>query len=467
MPEPESRRAFLRRAAFGAGGMLLAACTANGGGRVPITLRPAASPPPPLPAVDPLNDPVARIDTRWPIKRVVYLMLENRSFDNMFGAFPGANGAGAGAFEGKEILLRRCPEWLPEDLPHDHGAAVASVNGGRMDHFAFPEISPASAAFAYSRLHRSDVPNYWRWAEEFVLCDNFFASVLGPSHPNHLFFVAGQSGGTFDNPENARPVPVPEGGRSKSWGCDSPEDVYIYVRHEDGSLTTRRPCFRFTTVGDQLTNEGIPWAYYAANRNQQGYIWSVFNSFDSVFETDLWDRHIRPVDNLLADIDAGALPAVTWITPRFELSDHPPWSSSHAHNWVTAVVNGIMRSHMWDHTAIFVTWDEWGGFYDHVPPPQIDQVGLGIRVPMLVVSPYAKRGYVDHELGEFSSPLRFIQDNWGLRHHTQRIRKTHNFAHVFDFRRKPRDPDIRPKVEATGRAFVHPETFRGWPPEFR
>jgi phospholipase C len=418
--------------------------------------------------IDPGRADLAGIDTRWPIKRVVYLMLENRSFDHIFGRFPGANGTITGNHLGTEVRLGRCPQWLPGDLPHSFQVALESVNGGRMDNFALPHHSRVSPAFAYSQLDRGDVPNYWHWAGEYALCDNFFASVLGPSYPNHLFFVAGQSGNTFDNPEDIDELPLPGGGTYKSWGCDSAAGTFVRVREADGSIIERRPCFSFRTVGDQLEEAGIPWGYYASLPHQPGYFWSAYNSFPHMLASDRWGEHVRPVDLLLEHVRLGALPSVTWVTPRYELSDHPPWSSSHAHNWVTDVVNAVMTSPMWAHTALFITWDEWGGFYDHVPPPQIDHLGLGIRVPMLVVSPYASRGYVDHAVGEFSSPLKFIQDNWGLPHHTERISRTHNFAHVFDFKRKPRPPDPRPKKsDAIGRPFARVRDDPSWPPEFR
>ena len=169
------------------------------------------------------------------------------------------------------------------------------------------------------------------------------------------------------------------------------------------------------TVGHQLSKRDIDWAFYSADPYQAGYIWQAYASIDDIFhDREMWDEHIWPVDDLMRDIEANALPPVTWITPRFQLSDHPPFSTKHAHNWVTDIVNGIMRSEMWDRTAIFITWDEWGGLYDHVAPPKIDGVDLGFRVPMMVISPYAKRGYIDDAFGEFTAPLRFISDNWGL-----------------------------------------------------
>jgi phospholipase C len=175
---------------------------------------------------------------------------------------------------------------------------------------------------------------------------------------------------------------------------------------------------------------------------------------------------VRPVDRLLRDIRAGSLPAVTWITPRFQLSDHPPYSSAWAHNWVTDIVGEIMRGDLWEHTAIFVTWDEWGGFYDPVPPPKVDEVGLGFRVPLLTISPYTVRGIVDDEIGEFSTPLRFISDNWGLDPLTPRIRKTHNMEHLFDFANGPRSPVVPTSKAATylESPFENPDpSYPHWP----
>ncbi len=197
---------------------------------------------------------------------------------------------------------------------------------------------------------------------------------------------------------------------------------------------------------------------------QTGYFWNAYNGIGPIFHTDQWHLHTRPVDNLVKDIQANNLPAVTWVDPRFELSDHPPVSSGFTHNWVTDVVNALMKSDMWEHTALFVTWDEWGGFYDSVMPPEVDDIGLGFRVPLLTISPYTRRGLIDDELGEFSTPLRFISDNWGLDHLTPRIAKTHDMSHIFDFKAKPRPPQPSSKRAPTyGSPWVFPTDYPGWP----
>jgi phospholipase C len=446
-----SRREFLSRSAVVTGGLALASCT--GRSHVPV-IRPTMA-----------GKQVAGVDTRWPIKRVVYLMLENRSFNGIFGRHPLAeSGTTTGVKFGKEIPLTHCPDWLPGDLPHDRWSALLSLNDGAMDGFAIGQFGDL---YAYSQFDRADVPNYWHWAEEFVMCENFYASMMGPSYPNHLFMVAGTGGGAIDNPEGIKVRR--DGPRNfKSWGCDAyGDDVYVLVQDDVGNVAKHDTCFTFRTVGEQLSEQDIDWAYYSADPHQSGYFWNAYTAIEQVFHSELWDEHVWPVDHLVADIEAESLPSVTWITPRFQLSDHPPFSTVFSHNWVTRVVNAIMESSMWEHTAIFITWDEWGGMYDPVAPPKLDGHWLGFRVPMLVISPYARRGYVDRlqdPLGDFVSPIRFVADNWGLPYLTRRYEQVHNFEHVFDFARKPRPPDPQPRNPNTfGTWKDFPDHFPEWP----
>lgn len=440
---PISRRRFLERSAYAVAGGVLFSCT---GGRV----------------VRSVDDPTQAADTRWPIKRVVYVMLENRSFNNLFGRFPGSTGTTLGVNAGREVPLGDCPDWLPGDLPHDRAAHLLHTNGGRMDGFASGMFGDP---WAYTQFREQQVPAYWHWAREYALSDRFFASMAGPSYPNHFFFVAGQAGGALDNPENIKVRRQKGGGVFKSWGCDAVgDDVFVLVKDDRGNLAKHSTCFTFKTVGEQLTDIGVDWAYYSAPPGVTGYFWNAFNGIGNVFHTHLWHEHIRSTERLMRDIEAERLPAVTWVTPRFELSDHPPASTSFAHNWIAGIINALMRSAMWESTAVFLTWDEWGGFYDPVEPPVVDDLGLGIRVPLLTISPYARRGVIDDEVGEFSTPLRFIADNWGLDHLTPRIAKTHNMEHVFDFSRGPREPSFATREAQTYGTFTDfPAEYPGWP----
>ncbi|MEX0992030.1 MAG: alkaline phosphatase family protein [Actinomycetota bacterium] len=405
----------------------------------------------------------ASLETSTPIKHVVFLVKENRSFDNLFGLYPGADGTTTGRMDGRIIPLRQCvKQRIDRDLLHDYPMALKSWNEGKMDGFACKVdehgcvIDPYKEREAYAEAQEADIPNYWHMAENYSLADNFFASAMGPSFPNHLMSIAASSAGTHDNPET---TPDKEAlsrraslGLAKTWGCDSPKGTKVireWVSPEGPTETAKVfPCFNIPTEGDLLTEKDIPWAYYSATPQESGYLWNAFSAIEKYRRDPFrWEKHIFPVDQVLSDIREDRLPPVTWITPRFEFSDHPDDNLCDGENFSTAVVNEIMSSPMWKDTAIFLTWDDWGGFYDHVAPEQIDPFGFGFRVPLIVISPYSKEGFIDHREGEFSSVLRFIEDNWGLRQLTERDTRANNLSQHFDFSQEPRAPDPMPLRE--------------------
>ena len=448
MTTPEPSRALRRAAALLCFGLAAAACD----GSVPATQgssSPAASP---SPSVITTGRPgvfdASALDTEFPIKHVVFLIKENRTFDKLFGTFPGADGVSVGMDRGTpRPLVRGTDGRTSSDIPHCYTCALAAWNGGAMDGFDQGE----GGDWAYTQLHQEQLPNYWHWAQRFVLFDHFFASAQGPSFPNHLYSIAATSGGAHDNP---RRIPGVTHG-SNTFGCDAPPEQLVEVVDSEGRIKRVSPCFDFRTEGDLLARADIPWAYYAAREDQKGYIWSAYSAIRRYREDPArWSRFIHPVDRVLRDVDEGRLAPITWITPRFELSEHPEFSFCHGENWSTQVIDAIMRSPLWKDTAIFLTWDDYGGFYDHVPPPQVDDFGFGIRVPMLLISPYARTGHVSHELGEFSSVLRFIEDNWGLRQLTRRDRAATPMLSAFDFDQEPRPPDPLPlRTDCTGSKF--------------
>jgi len=446
--------------------LVAAACVEEGSpSRSPSTLAAASSgdgrPPDPAcvtgpvrpvsipsaaPGLRPQTVDVSAFETKWPIKHVVFIMKENRSFDQLFGLFPGADGATTGMQGDKRVDLRQCiPQRLPGDLKHDYQIALRSYNDGKMDGFG---VSHLAKYYAYSEAAQSDIPNYWRWAQDFTLGDNFFASAMGPSYPNHMFSITAQSAGTHDNPLQdklgASYLRRASKGLAKTWGCELPHDAYVLVESAAGDTTKEFPCFDVKTLGDSLNANGIPWASYAATEQQEGYIWNVYGYIRHIRFTPQWQKHVFPVRQLVADINDNRLPPVTWVTPEFWLSDHPDVNLCNSENWSTTVINAIMESPMWKNTAIFLTWDDWGGFYDHVAPKQIDRFGLGFRVPMIVISPYAKQGYIDHQREEFSSVLSFIETNWGVPPLTERDRSSGNLSEAFDFTQPPRAPDPLP-----------------------
>jgi phospholipase C len=358
--------------------------------------------------------------------------------------------------QGEARTLAPAVDRLDMDIRHCYDCALQAWNEGKMDGFA--TVSETADEFAYTQFQPGDLPNYWHWASSYVLGDNFFASAQGPSFPNHLYTIAAQSGGTHENVyQDIDELRERHGdtGLFKAWGCDSMGEAYAVVVDSEGVKKKVPPCFDFLTEGDLLTGARIPWAYYAATQYQNGYLWSAYDAIRHVRENEAsWQQHMFPVDSFAEHARAGLLPPVTWVTPRFELSEHPEYSMCHGENWTTEIVNAVMQSPEWDSTAIFITWDDYGGFYDHVPPPQVDDFGFGIRVPLLVISPYAKRGFVTHEIGEFSSVLRFIEDNWGLTQLTHRDRGATPLLSAFDFGQAPRPPDPLPlRTDCVGPKF--------------
>ena len=457
-------------------GMVAAACTAVATAQE----GPSASPPvvtdgapgsvdpetgqglfaPPDPVSAPLPPAVDadEHETATPIKHVVFLIMENRSYDNVFGAYPQGDGAAFGMDGDTRRPLTRSELQRAHDLPHCYNCNLASIADGDMDGF---NQSDAADEYAYTRFERDQVRAYWNWAERYAMGDKFFASAVGPSFPNHLYTIAATSGGALDN--SWQPVPnlsaMQQLGYAKSWGCDIAEGGYVEVVDPEGYLVKVHPCFDFQTEGDLLNAAGIPWAYYAATNTQLGYIWSAYAAVDRYRnDPELWGAHIRPIDDVIRDARKDRLPPVTWITPRFELSQHPEYNFCWGQNWSIELVNAIMGSEAWDDTLIVLTWDDFGGFYDHVPPVPLDDFGLGVRVPAMFISPYAKEGFVDPTMYEFSSVLRFIEDNWGLTQLTRRDRIADNLTNALDFDQEPLAPAPQPlRTDCHGPIWDPPE----------
>jgi phospholipase C len=424
----------------------------------PSSPSPVADPSAPARAVD-----ASAFETRWPVKHVVFLIKENRSFDHLYGDFPGVNGATTAMDHGTERpLTPGVDQRQPEDVEHCHKCQVQALNGGRMDGF---NISPEADRFAFTQMLPEQIPAYWELAERFTLSDDFYASALGASFPNHLFTIAATSGGTLDNPKPQGQGTLEErleAGYAKTWGCDM-EDGLVEIVDAEGEVEKIPPCFDFLTEGDLLNDAGIPWTYYGATNTQYGYIFTAYSAIRRYREhPERWARFIRPVDRVVGDIEAGLLPPVTWITPRGELSDHPGSGNSfcHGQNWTAEVINAIMASPMWEDTVIFLTWDDYGGFYDHVAPVELDPFGLGIRVPLITISPWSRAGTIDSRQGEFSSVLRFIEDNWGLTQLTERDRIANNLAYNLDFSQEPLPSDPLPiRDDCEGPAFEGPDNL--------
>jgi phospholipase C len=378
------------------------------------------SPPPPPPSID-------------VIQHIVFIIKENRSFDNYFGTFPGADGATSGTIStGQTIPLGHSPDLMTRDPCHGWGCAIQAIDGGKMDKFDLIGLCNVNGDYlCYTQLRQQDIPNYFAYASNFVLADHTFSSLHGPSFPNHLYTVAAQSGGAKDNPS-----------QGNVWGCDSDSGATVPVLGSDGTTTLEFPCFDFETLADSLENASITWKYYAPSQGQPGYIWSILDAIKHIRESSLWTDDVVPYTQFASDAQNGQLPAVSWLVTSPELSEHPQASSCKGENWTVQQLNAIMQGPDWNSTAVFLTWDDFGGLYDHVPPPSVDALGLGPRVPLLIISPFARKGYISHTTYEFSSFLRFTELRYGLSALASRDAQANDMTDSFDFSQQPLPPLI-------------------------
>jgi phospholipase C len=415
---------------------------------------------------------------RLPIKHIIFLVKENRTFDNYFGKFPNANGATSGQIStGQTIKLGPLIDRSTPDISHAWQAALTAYNDGKMDSFDLikpgGEVLDNGIPHAYQQASESDIPNYWALARAFGLSDNFFSSLRGPSFPNHLYSIAAQSGGVVDNPGAAQAAnpPAPTVGPCTSvtdcpksgeaglepedipsldqttgvWGCDARPRVKVRVIDQEGDIEEIYPCLDFPTLGDELSAAKVSWKMYAPNvgmedggfQGSAGYIWTVYDAIRHVRDSPAWKQHIVTTDQFVTDAEAGKLPAVSWISTPSKVSEHPPASVCEGENWTMSLLHALASGPNWADSAMFITWDDFGGFYDHVAPKNVDRYGLGFRVPLIVVSPFAKAGFIDHTQAEFSSVLRFIEEDFGVQSLTDRDKNTSDMTQFFDFSQAP------------------------------
>ncbi len=367
------------------------------------------------------------------LQHFVFIVKENRSFDNYFGTFPGANGATTGMIStGQVIPLGHTPDQLPRDFCHSWGCTLADVDNGRMDKFDVSATDPAKLCnlngdyLCYSQLTSVDIPNYFAYASAFTLADNTFSSIHATSTPNHFYTVAAQSGGAF----------------AQSSGvllCDGNIGATITVIDSLGHVTKPFPCFDFATLVDSLEAAGISWKFYSPSKTN----FNPLDGINHIRNTALWNK-VVPDTQFVTDAQTGQLPAVSWMVSAGPYSEHPAWSSCQGENWSVEQLNAAMQGPDWNSTAVFLTWDDFDGLYDHVPPPQVDQFGLGPRVPLIIISPYAKPKHISHTQYEFSSFLTLVEERYNLASLTDRDASANDMLDAFDFNQQPLPPLILP-----------------------
>jgi phospholipase C len=228
-------------------------------------------------------------------------------------------------------------------------------------------------------------------------------------------------------------------------GCDAPTGSYVIEIHSDGSRVKAFPCFNFQTLGDLLTSAGVSWNYYAPGQDQSGYEFSSYDAVKHIRETQQWQRHVVDYTRFLKDAASGSLPTVSWLVQPDADSDHPGASMYVGENWTVQQINAIMNNKsLWNSTAIFLTWDDYGGLYDHVVPPAgpNPQLEYGLRTPLIVISPYAKPQFVDHTVYNFVSMVKFAETLLNLPSLGGLDKLANNMYNIFNFKQKPLPPLI-------------------------
>jgi len=370
-----------------------------------------------------------------PIQHVVILYKENRSFDHYFGQFPGANGA-------TSCHLKNYPDQpmapatytnLGHDLCHSWDCSHYDIDQGKMDRFWLPGQT-VQASMVCSQFSASTIPNYWAMATHFALSDNFFSTLSGPSFPNHLMSIeADDDDAVIGNPQPNGATGPGAGVDNGVWGCGAVSSATVATL---GPGYTKRlpvfPCFEHATIFDRLDGAGLSWRYYSPAKGAGGYGWNATQAICHLYTANLTGQVGSPETQFVSDVAAGKLAAVTYIV-QGATSEHPPDNVCKGENWSVQVVNALAHSPFWDSTVVFIAWDDFGGFYDHVPPPNIDFWGDGMRVPLIILGGAVKPGAISHQARHFDSLLAFIEYNWGLAPLGVRDQYPDDFSDVLDF----------------------------------
>jgi phospholipase C len=383
------------------------------------------------------------------IQHVVIILQENRTVDNLFNGFPGADTVLSGMSHGKSVPLQPVTLEQGSGLDNSHVGWWQDWDGGAMDGFAHSAPSYPDPSLAYGYVPRSESGPYWALAQAYAFGDHMFQPNTGPSFPSHQYLIAGQSANADENP-SGRP-----------WGCDAPQSVTVSLIGPNGTnLPGVYPCFSYKTIADTLDSKHISWRYYEpaedANSPDDGFDFAAFEAVKQIRKGSDWSKDVvSPETKILTDIKNGNLAQVTWVVPGFAFSDHPGYgATAEGPDWVADIVNTIGASQYWNSTAIFVTWDDFGGWYDHVAPPTVDSMGLGFRVPLIIISPYAKHGYVSKNTHEFAGFLRYIENVFNLPGLGTRDSTTDDFSDCFDYSQSPQ-PYTQIPVTFTPSFFIH------------
>jgi phospholipase C len=369
---------------------------------------------------------VPRHEARTPIKHLITILQENHTYDNYFGTYPRGDGLPPNVCVPIDPSRpgRQCVrpfhigdnEIVSRDLDHSTATFGLQYDHGKLDGFIRAlDSRNQDGRLALGYRDARDLPYYWNLADNYVLYDRFFSSAGAGSFLNHIYWVSGSAAGGYDR--------FPPGGYPK-----------------------------LTTIFDRLDAAGISWKFYVQNyepkltyRSIRNFpasrasqvIWVPLLNIPRFLDTPRLRRHIVDLEQYYKDLHDGTLPAVSYIAPSGP-SEHPPSNLGSGEAFVGSMINALIASPVWKSSAFLLAYDDWGGWYDHVKPPRVDRYGYGFRVPGILVSPYAKRGVVDHTVLDFTSILRFIEDNWNVKPLAARDARANSIASGFDFSKPPR-----------------------------
>lgn len=365
------------------------------------------------------------------VGHVVVVFMENRTPDNLFqdpnlianGADIATSGINS---KGQQIQLTSIPLANNYDLGHGHQAFVDEYDNGTMHGADKVPVTcnpgahgcpPSNPQFKY--VDPSDVQPYFQMAEQYTFADHMFETGEGPSFPAHQFIISGTSAPTTNSQLFAAENPAGVSNANSDTGCTAPQQEYVKLIDPYGNESSQQyPCFEHPTLTDLLDSAGVTWTYYTADVNN---IWTGPNAIQHIRDGNDWQYVIPNSYQILTDISNNQLSQVSWVIPPGAASDHPGGNQGEGPSFVASIVNAIGSSYYWNDTVIFITWDDWGGWFDHVPPQVINDgyswgsgYVYGIRVPLVIVSPFVKQSYISQVTHDFGSILRFIEEVYGL-----------------------------------------------------
>jgi phospholipase C len=389
-----------------------------------------------------------------PIKHVIFILKENRSFDNYFGKYPGADGATVAKLSnGTTVPLAKAHNVVAHDLCHDFLSGLKAIDGGKMD--GYDRICYADKG-SFTQYSRDQMPAYWKYADKYTLADHFFTSMFGPTFPEHLYAVAAQDyqivgnksrlGGPHsycDDPQEL--VPRFRDGLTKADVAkimnaevhidDDPKNVYRIA----GYWRSIQSCFNIKVLPDELHQAGVSWKYYETPDHWMNALQAIRHIWFGPLR-----KEVQSQDNFLTDLKHGTLPSAVWLIPPEPYNEHPGGPSlCSGENWTIQQINAVMNSKYWKDSVIVVAWDDFGGFYDHVAPPRPDIMGMGPRTPALIISPWTKHGdnplggSIDHTTYEFSSVLRLMELAFHVPAMTERDGQANPLLGAMDYTQQP------------------------------